>query len=119
MISKTKIEKGLKKKTDLYLVETIIKLKKTRPEVAKALAMPRSRWKYINLEDIDKKTKTGEKILVIGKVLGDGDLSKKIKIVAWNISKKAMEKIKKSKSEAVLIFDEIKKNPELKELKIF
>ena len=67
MISKTKIEKGLKKKTDIYLVETIIKLKKTRPEVAKALAMPRSRWKYVNLEDIDKKQKMVRKFWLLEK----------------------------------------------------
>ncbi len=112
-ISKTKIEKRMKKKTNLELVRTIIKLKKTNPEVAKLLAMPVKKWAKINLEKIDEEVKEGVTVLVPGKVLSSGMLTKKVKVLAWSVSKKALEKIKKSGSEFVLISEEIKKNPKL------
>jgi len=117
-ISKTKIEKRLRKKTNKELVGTIIKLKKTNVEIAKILAMPRKKWMAINLDLIEKKAKEGDKILVPGKVLSSGNLTKKIKIVAWAASEKAIEKIKQAKGEFVSMQDEMKKNPELKNLNL-
>jgi len=114
-ISKTKIEKRMKKKTDSDLVETIIKLKKTNPEAAKELARPKRLWASINLDLIEKQ---GKDVLIAGKVLSQGELTKPVKIVAWGASEKAMEKMKKAKAEFVLVIDEIKKNPELKNLLI-
>ncbi|MDP2947800.1 MAG: hypothetical protein Q8N88_06820 [Nanoarchaeota archaeon] len=110
-ISKTKIENRMSQKKDLLLVETIIKLKKTNPIVAKELARPKRRWPSINLKDIDMVE--GD-VLIAGKVLSAGDLRNPKKIVAWGISEKALEKIKDSKSNFILISEEIKKNPELK-----
>ena len=114
-ISKTKIEKRMKKKTDSDLVETIIKLKKTNPEAAKELARPKRLWASINLDLIDKQ---GKDVLIVGKVLSQGELNKPVKIVAWGASEKAIEKMNKSKANFVLIIDEMKKNPELKNLLI-
>lgn len=110
-ISKSKIEKRMRHKKDSALVEAIIKLKKKNPVVAKELAKPKRRWSVINLKDIDMIE--GD-LIIVGKVLSAGDLSKSKKIVAWSASKKALEKIKESKSSFVSIKDEIKKNPELK-----
>jgi large subunit ribosomal protein L18e len=117
-ISKTKIEKRLRKKANPELVETIIKLKKTNPEMAKQLVMPVRKQRGVNLEKIDKETKQGENILILGKVLSSGHLSKKIKIVALSVSEKALEKLNQEKIEIVKINEEIKTNPELKNLRI-
>jgi large subunit ribosomal protein L18e len=117
-ISKTKIERRMRKKTDSYLVDTIIKLKKSNPNVAKLLTMPKRKWSSINLKEIEENAKENEKILVAGKILSSGNLNKKVKIVAWAISDKAKEKLKDSKSEFASISEEIKKNPELKDLRI-
>jgi large subunit ribosomal protein L18e len=117
-ISKTRIEHRLQGKTNTELVRLVIELKKISPEVAKLLAMPRRKRITKNLEEIDKECKDGEKILVPGKVLGSGNLTKKIKIVALSVSKDAEEKIKKAKSEFVSIAEEIKKNQKLNELRI-
>ena len=100
----------MQKKMDSSLVKTIIKLKKTNPEVAKELARPKRRWPAVNLKDIDMIK--GD-VLVAGKVLSAGELSAPKKIVAWSVSEKALEKIKDSKATFVLIGEEIKKNPEL------
>ncbi len=113
-ISKTRIERRIKQKKNPELVKTLIFLKKNNPLVAKELAKPVKKQRVWNLDDINK---IGKDVLVAGKVLGMGDLNKKIKIVAWNISKSAIEKIKK-KGEFVYLADELKENPKLKGLEI-
>ncbi len=114
-ISKTKIEKRLQKKTNSDLVQTLILLKKKNPEIAKLLAMPLKKQAEINLSEIEK---LGKNVLVPGKVLSSGELTRKLKIVAWNASEKARGKIKKAGAEFVSVTEEIKKNPELKNLEI-
>jgi len=109
-VNKTKIEKRMKKKMDSSLVETILKLKKTNPVVAKELARPKRRWPSINLKDIDMIK--GD-VLVAGKVLSAGELGGAKKIVAWAASARALDKIKNAKGTFVSIIDEMKKNPEL------
>ena len=56
--------------------------------------------------------------MVPGKILSQGDLDKKIKVVALGFSEKAEEKLKKLGLEIFTILEEIKKNPEAKELEI-
>ena len=97
-------------KTDANLVDVIIKLKKSNPEVAKELAKPKRRWPSVNLKDIDMVK--GD-VLIAGKVLSAGVLTEPKKIVAWGVSEKALEKIKEAKGTFVSIIDEVKKNPEL------
>lgn len=109
-IIKTKIEKRMKKKSDPNLVKTIIKLKKTNPEVAKELSKPKRRWASINLKEL---AHIEGDILVPGKVLSAGELFSKKRIIAWAFSEKAKQKIKELKGEVVFLTDEIKKNPKL------
>jgi len=118
--SKTKISKQTEKKTNSYLVETIHAAKKNEKwlKVAGILASPRRNRVNINLEYIDANVSEGDKILVPGKVLSQGEISKKIKIVALNFSEKAKEKLLSAKCEVLDIVEEIKKNPEMKDLKI-
>lgn len=117
-ISKTKIENRMRQKSNPILIDLIVKLKKTNPEIAKILSMPRKKQTVFNLIDIDKNVSDGDVILIPGKILSSGELTKKIKIVCYNISESAIEKIKKSKSEFVYLCDEIKTNKELKGVKI-
>jgi len=118
--SKTKIEKQMKKKTNSLLVKTILLAKKNNKwlEVAKILSGPRKRWININLEEIDKQTQDGEKVVIPGKVLSQGEITKKIKIVALDFSERAREKLLNSKREISSIIEEIQKNPETKGIKI-
>ncbi|MBT3642509.1 hypothetical protein HN604_02670 [archaeon] len=109
-ISKTKIEKRMRQKKDSNLVNTIVALKKTNPEVAKELARPKRKWPAVNLKEVDMVE--GD-ILVAGKILSAGDLTDSKKIVAWSVSEKALEKINDAKANFVTIIDEMKKNPEL------
>lgn len=120
MKSKTKIGKQLQKKLNPSIVETILAAKKHEnwTKVAGILSGPRRKSVEFNLQDIDKNSKEGESVLVPGKVLSQGEIDKKIRIIALNFSEKAKEKLSKSKNEAVTIIEEIKKNPEAKGLRI-
>ena len=121
MKSKTKIEKQLKSKTNTELVETIIAAKKNKEwvKVANILSGPRKKRINLNLEEIDKEVKDGESIVIAGKVLSQGELNKKIKIIALNFSEKAKEKLLKSKCDIQYILNEIKKNPDAKGVRIW
>ena len=118
--SKTKISKQEKRKTNSSLVETIRLAKKNKNwlEVAGMLSTPRRNRMNLNLSDIDKLVKEGEKVVVVGKVLSQGDVSKKVKVVAIGFSESAKEKLLNSKCEAIYIKEEIKKNPDAKGLRI-
>lgn len=120
MKTKSIIEKQLKRKTNPELVETIISAKKNKAwlEVAGLISTPRKRHSSINLEDIEKVAKEGETLVIPGKVLSQGDLNKKVKIVALNFSEKAKEKLLKSGIKSDSILNEIKSNPEAKGIKI-
>lgn len=119
MKSKTLIEKQLKKKMNPELVETIIQAKKKEGwlEVATMLSAPRAKRINMNLNRINDEAKDGETVVIAGKVLSQGDLDKKIKVVALAFSKKAKEKISKARGETLTILEEIKKNPEAKNVR--
>jgi large subunit ribosomal protein L18e len=118
MKSNTKIEAQLKKKNNPVLVETIILAKKNPQwkEVAEVLTNSRKKRKDFNLDQIEK---VEEKIIVVcGKVLSQGEITKKKKVVALNFSEKAKEKLLNAGCEALLITEEIKINKDAKDVKI-
>ncbi len=120
MKSKSLIKKQTERKNNRELVETIMLASKKEEwlKVAQILSYPRSKKVNINLEKINDKTKQGDFVLVPGKVLSQGEMDKKIKIAAFNYSEKAKEKLKKAGCEVLNIAEEIKKNPEMKGVKI-
>jgi len=120
--SKTKIEKQSKRKGNPLLVETLRAAKKTDNEfwlkVASILSGPRRRKIVINLDEIEKATKEGDSLVVPGKILSQGEINKKIAVIAFAFSKKAKEKLLKTKSRTIDILDEIKKNPDANGLRL-
>jgi len=120
MKSKRLIGKQTRKKNSIDLVKTIASAKKNKNwlRVAGILSSPRRRRINMNIGEISKKSREGEDIVIPGKILSQGEINKKIKIVALNFSKKAEEKLKKEDCEIITILEEIKKNPEMKGLKI-
>ena len=117
-ISKSKIENRIRKKNNPFLISTAIALKKTNPEIAKILVMPKRKMVRFNLEQLDVQLKDGDKVVIPGKVLGEGELNKKVTIVAYSFSENAIEKLKKAKIEFSELSEEIKTNKKLNEFKI-
>ena len=118
--SKTKINKQLKRKSNFDLVETILTAKKNSKwlEVASLLSGPRRKFTNFNLDEINEKSKDGETVVIAGKVLSSGNSNKKITVVALNFSERAKEKLLKSKIPFSNITEEIKKNPNAKNIRI-
>lgn len=120
MLSQTKIKESARKKTNPELVETINLCRKHKKwlRVAKMLAYPRSLRVAVNLDEIDKESKEGDIVVVPGKVLSKGNISKKIKLACFAISKEAREKAKANKVDIVSIIKEVKENSEARAVKI-
>ena len=120
MKSKSLVEKQMQRKSNSDLVGTIIAAKKNKSwfRVAEVLSGPRHKMLNKNLDDLETEASDKTILVVPGKILSDGEINKKIKVVALNFSEKAKEKLLKSGCEVESILEEIKKNPEGKGIKI-
>lgn len=97
----------MKRKTNPELVETISLAKKNNQlELAKKLSSSTKNQLKINLDDLSKLKES--KIIVVGKVLGKGEIENKKEIAALSFSESAENKLKKSGSKIMLIKDAIK-----------
>lgn len=107
------LRKNIGNKTHPVLVETLILARKHKAwhKIAHVLAGSTREHAAVNLGFLDKKTKEGDTVIVTGKVLGTGSLTKKIRICALSFSDSAHQKLKNVKAETATILDEIKKNP--------
>lgn len=111
-MSKTKISKRTKAKTNPEIMETINLAKKNNLlDLAKKLSAPRSQYKNVNLDELERAE--GDKILIIGKVLGSGDITRKIGIAALSFSEGAKDKLNKAGCDMKSIKMAIEKNPKM------
>ena len=118
--TKTKISRQEDRKTNSELVETIRLAKKNEKwlDVASILTSPRRKRIEFNLSEIENQKDIKETLIVPGKILGQGEVSRRMKIATLAISGSAKEKLKSSGSEVILLVEEIKKNPEARGIKI-
>ncbi len=110
----------MKRKRSKDLVETIELANKNKNWniVAGLLSGPTKKFSKVNLSKIDKESKENETVIVVGKILSLGEITKKIKISSYQISDSALKKINKSKIEYISLNEEIKKNPNANKIKI-
>ena len=120
MKSKTTIGRQVGNKTNKELVDTIIAAKKRSEwlKIAGILSGSRRQSINLNLSEINDKSQEGDTLLIPGKVLSQGEIKKKVKIIAYKFSEKAKERLLKEKIQMSSIMDEIKKNPEAKGIKV-
>ncbi|MFA5258975.1 MAG: uL15 family ribosomal protein [Candidatus Pacearchaeota archaeon] len=117
MITKNQISKRVKSKTNLYLVRTINLAKKNNLlDLARKLSGPSRKQKNINMNQLNELE--DKQVLIVGRVLGQGIINKKISIAALGFSQQAKEKLKKAGCEFKSINQEIEDNPTLKGVKI-
>ena len=119
-ISKTKIKSHLRKKTNPEIKETILAALKNPAwnKIAKIVSSSTRSQSSINLFQIDNQTTAGDTVIILGKVLSKGKLTKKVRICALAISQTAKEKLKPTKSEFGTLLEEINKNKKAESLKI-
>lgn len=120
-VRKTHIENKLRRKKNPFLVQTLLHAKKKAgwDVVAHIAALPRRKKIEKNLDEIDGISQEGDTIVIPGKVLGRGNVEKKIRICAIAFSQEAKRKLKEKKCEIVSIEEEIQINPKYQGIKIF
>ncbi|RLE39062.1 50S ribosomal protein L18e [Candidatus Woesearchaeota archaeon] len=115
-----------RKHTNVYLKKLVEELReKARSEnvklwarVANDLEKSTRKRRVVNLTRIEKNVKSGEIILVPGKVLAGGELDKKVDIAAFNFSESAQKKIKKVNGKCLTIAELMKNNPKGSKVRI-
>jgi len=78
--------------------------KRVKEEVSK-----KGRREVMNVSKIEKIVPDGAVIVFVGKVLGEGNISKKISVGALGFSESAREKINRAGGEALLLGEFVKK----------
>lgn len=106
----------------LQLISQIKEVANASPfwiRIANELKKPSRRERSVNVYQIEKYAKDGLTVVVPGKVLGIGSLSKKVDIVASKFSDSAIAKIKKAGGKATLLdISFVKKNADGKKMQI-
>jgi len=90
--------------TNLFLRKLIEKLKKLSKkenanvwkDVAYYLEKPTRQRPEVNLVKVEKVAKEGETIIIPGKLLGGGNLTKKVTVVYWRASRSAIKKLEEN-----------------------
>ncbi len=106
-------------KTDPSLIALIDELKAKEREngaaiwrdIAKRLEKPRRNWAETNLSKLDRYAEDGQTIVVAGKVLAAGSISKKITVAAYAFSAAAKEAIVAAGGKVITISDLVAENP--------
>lgn len=120
LISRTRLKRRIRAKTNPETASAIALALKNPAwnKFAKLLSQSTREQSSVNLGEIDAKTSMGDTILVPGRVLAVGEVTKKLRICSFGISKEARENLKKTRSEWIHIADEIKRNPKAEGLKV-
>lgn len=87
-------------------------------DIANRLDKPTKNYSEVNISKIDRYAKKNEQILVPGKVLGAGTISKEVTVASLSFSETAEQKINQTGGEAISIEEMMEKNPEGSEIKI-
>jgi len=119
-LSQTRIKERIQRKTNPEIIELLRLARKHKAwaSLTKIISGSTRRYSSVNLDQIDKETKAGDTVVIPGKVLSSGKLTKKVKICSLSISETAMSKLKETKSEYSSITEEVKSNSKATGVKI-
>lgn len=108
--------------TNTVLKKLISQLQQSRAPVwirtAEELGRATRNRRAVNLSRIDRYADSKIIILVPGKVLAAGRLTKKVSVAAWQFSSQAAEKIKAAGGNAMTIEELMKKSPKGENVRI-
>lgn len=106
--------------TQILLDEIRPKALKSRfwKKIAEEISKPTRMRRIVNIYKINTFAEDGELVIVPGKVLGVGELSKKVEVAALNFSQEAKDKILAAKGKTMSIHELLQKNPDAKKVRI-
>jgi large subunit ribosomal protein L18e len=87
--------------------------------VADRLERPRHQVTPVNVGHLDRLAATGDTVVVPGKLLAEGPLSKKITVAAFAFSKEARTKIHAAGGVAITVHDLLKTKPDGAGVRLF
>lgn len=117
-MQKRKLNPNLVKLIDELLSASAENDAKVWKEIAERLAKPLRNYAEVNLGKLERYGKEDEMILVPGKVLGSGMVSKPLTVAAWRFSESAREKIESVGGKCLSFSEALKVNPEGKKVRI-
>ncbi len=79
--------------------------------VAEKIAKPRQLYAEVNVSKLEKYAKPDEYVIVPGKVLGSGSITKPVKVAALGFSETAKRKIEEAGGQCMKIEELVKVNP--------
>jgi len=107
--------------TNPILIETIDLLEEQEAslwnDVAENLGKVNRKRPEVNLSDIERNVEDGDTVVVPGKLLGSGRLTKEVTVAAFQASNSAMNHVNED-GEFMFIEDLVEENPEAEEVKI-
>lgn len=107
--------------TNPVLLETIENLEEQDApvwgKIAETLGKVNRKRAEVNLSDIERNTEDGDTVVVPGKVLGAGRLTKEVDVAAFKASSGAKEQIKEN-GEFMFIQDLVEDNPQGSDVKV-
>lgn len=80
-------------------------------DIALRLSRPRRLGAEVNVSKLDRIGKKGEVIVVPGKILGSGSITKALNVAAFKTSKEAKDKIEKAGGRIMAIEELMTENP--------
>ena len=107
-------------KTDPNLTLLVDELKRESREkdiaiwrdIALRLEKPSRNWAEVNLSRLERYCNEGDVIVVPGKVLGAGNLNKKLTVAAFRFSNSAKKAIEDAGGKNLSIMELVRQNPE-------
>ena len=117
-------KKQISRKSNSELVNTVEELKRASREndapiwksIAKRLEGPNRNWPVVNVSKIEYNVSKNGKVVIPGKLMGGGILSKKVTVSAYSFTKSAVEKIEDAGGKCMIYNEFIKKNPSGKDV---
>ncbi len=112
MLTRTRVKSRIERKTNPALAAVIKEALKQKSwfSLAKQLSSSTRTFPALNLSQIDTQAKDGAIMIIPGKVLGSGTLTKKISLYALSFSSSASDKLSKAKVEHGDLLGFIQKN---------
>jgi large subunit ribosomal protein L18e len=86
--------------------------------MSEEVSKPTRQRRIVNIYKINLFAKDGETVAVPGKVLGVGNINKKVEVAALNFSQEAKDKILAAKGKIMSLKELLDKNPNAKNVKI-
>ena len=84
--------------------------------IARKLEGSSRNWPVVNISKIEYNASKNGKVVIPGKIMGSGTLSKKVTVSAYSFTKSAVEKIENAGGKCMVYNDFIKKHPNGKDV---